>query len=485
LVAGGGAGGAGYNSSVSNSFQHGGQNTDYNGGQTGFWNCCDYTNDGSVAVDPYGGLGAGGVSDASYGGGGGGWYGGGGNYWSYSGGGSSYIFFGDEDSGSNKAGYYGSLPDERFSTKGGATKNGGEAMPDPVNTGQDMQGKVGDGYAKISKPGVAYGSVTVGGKECVIQTWESNENALDEITCLTPPATAKTVDVVVSTAGGDAVLEDGYTYGTPTTLQGFASDPELCSSLPFYTNNSESSVEEDITDDNLLRLVDARNEQEQYYLVGKLADGHCWLLNNLKITPDEIANADPSLSDPDLDFELLDGISEPSADYDYDGWTPKYYDPGGSDDITLETFYGYQYNWCAMTGGTGCNDPGFMGGMEAQSTSYPTICPAGWVMPTGVMNDPWSWLSGEDGNRDYYNLNYSINSDNPWSNNLGFSSPFRGVNGSYWTNFVWSNYNDWSYMSNYGFIELNKEYSSIMFSNDSSYSGSSTPSSGRYIRCRI
>jgi hypothetical protein len=46
-----------------------------------------------------------------------------------------------------------------------------------------------------------------------------------------------------------------------------------CAAMEVYTNNND--------DDKLLTLTDSRNDQD--YLVGKLADGNCWMLNNLKL----------------------------------------------------------------------------------------------------------------------------------------------------------------------------------------------------------
>jgi uncharacterized protein (TIGR02145 family) len=232
-----------------------------------------------------------------------------------------------------------------------------------------------------------------------------------------------------------------------------------CAALDVYTNTGDDS--------KLRTLTDIRNNQK--YLVGKLADGNCWMLNNLKISLLDVAD-NPALTNSGIDTAVLAAQTAPANADDgtyYDA--PRYYDPtcnadGGdptnngytcddSDgDLTSERFYGYLYNWCAAKGGTpeSC----------VSSSSYPTptaidICPANWHMPTGDSSGEFAVLNGS-----LYNNTPSpadVTSNALHAVNFQFSGAFRGVfagirNGSHWLNqddvgFLWSASNRSGYSS--------------------------------------
>ena len=154
---------------------------------------------------------------------------------------------------------------------------------------------------------------------------------------------------------------------------------------------------------------DARDGED--YLVQRLADGNCWLLDNLRLDlsdADILANVtetNTNASATSLGY-LKNGGGTTSDQYAITGvveWTDSptyasgysYSDPliatsgsGWSKDTTTTSYgngsgkIGVYYNYCAASAGSYC---------YGNSTSYSTstgdatedLCPAGWRMPTG------------------------------------------------------------------------------------------------------
>jgi uncharacterized protein (TIGR02145 family) len=266
------------------------------------------------------------------------------------------------------------------------------------------------------------------------------------------PSQAITITSLSSTTGpatgGQVITITGDFTPTPT-MQTFSA--EDCSAMEVYANDSD--------DDRLLTLTDIRNNQQ--YLVGKLADGNCWMLNSLKIALSDIDSASHNLSGPNVNFVALGDQTMPdntgAALFD----EPRYYDPtcgaandpthNGYDcdssdgDITNDHFYGYLYNWCAVMGATtgACTPSGTyptdLDGNPVNSASYDpintaSICPANWRLPIGGhIGDP---------NNEFDQLvakmaGFTDNQDDTYAStpfNLRFNGPFRGVFAGYWGN---------------------------------------------------
>lgn len=108
-------------------------------------------------------------------------------------------------------------------------------------------------------------------------------------------------------------------------------------------------------------LKDTRDNS--IYNIGKLADGKCWMRNNLKIIDKTITSAD---SDVSSDFTI------PSSSLT-DDWhemdAPRAYK-------SSTAAYGTYYNWYTATAGTGLSTTA--GGLDAPSS----VCPKGWKLPT-------------------------------------------------------------------------------------------------------
>jgi hypothetical protein len=213
-----------------------------------------------------------------------------------------------------------------------------------------------------------------------------------------------------------------YTPPAPTTMQAMTAD--YCENyMAVYTNNND--------DDKLLTLTDTRDGQQ--YLVGKLADTNCWMLNNLKLGSDHPITLTPDDTDIDANWTL------PQVDNSTNGEDQinphvfaftsdqTYYDadkPNADEtDIASPNFAGYAYNWPAATAG-------------ASQLTVPTwdiaphsICPKNWRLPTG------GWYADEDVdslNKDFFKLYSAYDDDDDHDDYddyaaFQFNGPFRGV----------------------------------------------------------
>jgi uncharacterized protein (TIGR02145 family) len=191
----------------------------------------------------------------------------------------------------------------------------------------------------------------------------------------TPDGTSQTlaVDVTIPNglATGDYTAEIVYTY--PSSLVTMDDmNPTACSELTTW----------DGSNGEMLELEDKRDGNK--YNIAKLADGKCWMLNNLRLGSQTgtmtLTPADTNISS---NWTLPQVMPIPSTAYD----APHVYGPvpGDSNDINSDTDYGYFYNWCAATAG------GTASGSASTCTTWNTmpsdstgdVCPANWRLPKG------------------------------------------------------------------------------------------------------
>ncbi len=138
------------------------------------------------------------------------------------------------------------------------------------------------------------------------------------------------------------------------------------------------------------------------YTIQKLADGKCWLLDNLRL---DLANAtvkaglsssNTNASDTSLgylksgggttsDKFATDGVANWSGGDSYSGALIKSnwrYSSNGTGGYTAGTF-GIFYNYCAVSAGSYCYGDGDTYGSTATGNATDDICPKGWRLPTG------------------------------------------------------------------------------------------------------
>ena len=146
-------------------------------------------------------------------------------------------------------------------------------------------------------------------------------------------------------------------------------------------------------------LTDTRDNNT--YAVAKLADNHCWMIENLRLIPSAVTFSDSNTNLPTSAFitaaansstsNTLCGTND-SACVDTvayntnninSGLTPRY----DSNAITSMWYsYGVMYNWYTATAGNGNFN------MSSGSTTG-DICPAGWRLPTSGNNGEFSALN--------------------------------------------------------------------------------------------
>jgi uncharacterized protein (TIGR02145 family) len=211
----------------------------------------------------------------------------------------------------------------------------------------------------------------------------------------------------VSAPVAQAKLMDGGNF-QDTTI-----DPtEMCSALTVYNGTNPEAI---------VFMTDARDYRT--YMAARLADGNCWMLNNLRISLDDVVRR-PELSNPGVGVEELRyvGHHDSGGLFHYD--LPRYYDRPNMIDIKYDDFYGYLYNWCAATGGAAdtCTASG-----TAPADVTTDICPAGWRLPTGTQTGEFAMLNAK-----MNDAAASAPSTTNYFANWQFDGAFRGVFSNLW-----------------------------------------------------
>ena len=250
---------------------------------------------------------------------------------------------------------------------------------------------------------------------------------------------------------------------------------------------------------NVTALTDQRDNNT--YAVAKLADGNCWMIENLRLadkTTDNtpIAISSTNTNSPISTFTQLGASVDPtstawctsnSAACDdqsmlFSGNTTN---PAtnmtASNTSTPVYSYGNYYNWYSATAGNGTYSTG--SGVVAAGD----ICPAGWHLPYGGSG---TGTKGGNTSGGFYYLNYKLNNDQNITDGTA-SNKLR----SYPQNFVYSGYvygTSISGRSSYGGYwsstagNSNGAYS-MVFGSSSVNPGtiSSTKYYGRMARCMV
>ena len=193
--------------------------------------------------------------------------------------------------------------------------------------------------------------------------------------------------------------------------------PEICTATTTpnrtaTTLDTDGSHHEDPNYVPTKTLVDTRDNNT--YTVSKLADGRCWMTQNLRIAGKTLT---PTDSDVTTNYTIPASSLSGFSAYDTSN---AYVDNDG----------GF-YNWYTATAGTG---------IQALSTQYyntsVSICPKGWRLPTGGNNGEFEVLY------DNYYSSSALRS-NPinltLSGNVAISSRGgQGSYGEYWSSTVYS-----------------------------------------------
>jgi uncharacterized protein (TIGR02145 family) len=214
------------------------------------------------------------------------------------------------------------------------------------------------------------------------------------------------------------------TAAAPNTMQSMTK--QFCTSMTVYDGTNPSVI---------LNLSDTRGANQQYQ-VAKLADGNCWMLDNLKLADFTATAADTDLNDiSSFTIPALDTTEDNSED------VPYVYGPVPNDTSAGATNYGYLYNWSAATAGKTSIITDESDSSSSLSLAPNSICPKGWRLPRGnEYDDPNNEfdqlnaiMAGFVSNQDplYKTGRYKMSADN-WR----YTGAFKGLLSGEWNNFT-------------------------------------------------
>ncbi len=172
-------------------------------------------------------------------------------------------------------------------------------------------------------------------------------------------------------------------------------------------------------------FMDSRDETE--YVVGRLADGGVWMLDNLALDlTDSAILSNIDVSNTNASANSISGLKRNISSWKYNGYytgsysySIPYIDATDKDTVSTSAIAGSKgsnkigayYNYCAATAGSYCYDKGKAPYISAVTED---ICPKGWKLPTGF------------GNGDYGNLIHTAYSRSSADFNIAFSVPYSG-----------------------------------------------------------
>ena len=156
-----------------------------------------------------------------------------------------------------------------------------------------------------------------------------------------------------------------------------ATDPVTMQDMTTAYCQNTMTTYDGTNEDAVVTLNDPRGDG-QTYRVAKLADGNCWMLDNLKLGSTSGATAlTPADSNVGANFSLPQLATTGTGDLD----NPKTYGPVPGDTGAGATNYGYLYNWSAVTAGESRTSHD-----ETAGNAPYSICPANWRLPIGGEN---------------------------------------------------------------------------------------------------
>ena len=138
------------------------------------------------------------------------------------------------------------------------------------------------------------------------------------------------------------------------------------------------------------KVYDVRDNE--IYTIQKLADGNCWMLENLRLDPETLNTTITTSNtnmDPNTPFTLPESDSEIFGQFNLNGFlTPGIMTSFKDEEKTHREYtgkVGVFYNYCAASAGTICSEDNYA------SAKY-DICPKGWRMPTGGSSGEYKGL---------------------------------------------------------------------------------------------
>lgn len=309
---------------------------------------------------------------------------------------------------------------------------------------------------------------------------------------------------VTNTDGTDSCSGTTYAAGSNYTLSGSGSNALTLTAMwqKLLTLADVTTMQDLASTDyctgttigDTATLTDSRDGTT--YTVGKLADGKCWMLDNLALdlTSSTVLNAmnesNTNASNTSLGYLKNGGgtTSDKYATAKVANWTSSYsysaplvnmaskdivptsYD--GTDDpmkdavVTGNWKVGGYYNYCAASAGSYCYGNGKSAGTSSGNATE-DICPAGWRMPTGnagefrALGTTITGVSTGNYTDDNY-TNYRAALHLPLSGKFIDGSPgSQGSVGFWWSSTRSSNYGMYSFYASTSIIFPEVGYSSF------------------------
>ena len=174
------------------------------------------------------------------------------------------------------------------------------------------------------------------------------------------------------------------------------------------------------------------NRDDDTYLIRKLKDGNCWMLDNLRLDPtDSLTAANMSENNTNATNTMianyLNNVMNVTSTWSGDGaYLEPWVNSAFKDRTAKITSYGdgsgkvgVYYNYCAATVGTYCYESG--AGVDIPGTIIDApydLCPANWRMPTGGGTGEYQIL--------YNKYNTTTVATNPASLQYNLSTPLAG-----------------------------------------------------------
>ena len=198
----------------------------------------------------------------------------------------------------------------------------------------------------------------------------------------------------------------------------------------------------------VIGLTDTRDNN--VYAVAKLADGNCWMIENLRLADTDSNNSPITLNstntnNPASAFTALSATSsEWCTDNNKTCINQNKLNTSNTISFTNNTTgsqasdiysYGNYYNWYTATAGTGTYS-------QKSGSATGDICPNGWSLPTGNTGGQFSALDSAIGGTgsDQYNTPEASNRWRSYPNNFLYSGEWggsvareRGAYGLYWS----------------------------------------------------
>ena len=174
-------------------------------------------------------------------------------------------------------------------------------------------------------------------------------------------------------------------FFTLTTMQQMSDHPEFCTSA---TTPSNTAQYEDTTgafagNTNYVPTVTLRDTRdEETYRIRKLADGNCWMTENLRLGS-STATMTLTSNDSDVTSDFVLPIAQTSDGVEWTADTKRVYATGNA-------AYGNYYNWFTATAGTGVSTMVSTSATDLLNATS-SVCPKGWRLPDGGQSTKMSF----------------------------------------------------------------------------------------------